>query len=83
MASANLENLSSFPEVPNLNPPAGFPDCDVCRGWGVILGTDTPDSWGDPCGCGRDIDRPRDAQEAQDLHAAHMQRRLHPLAVRS
>lgn len=50
-------------------------NCDSCRGWGVILGTDTPDHWGEPCPCGVEF-RLASTAESRDLHAAHMQARL-------
>lgn len=81
MTKVTLDNLTEFPEVPGLNPPIPLPDCDICRGWGVVLGTDSPDSWGDPCLCGHAFVL-FNAVDSQALHAAHMQRRLYPLVVR-
>ncbi|OHD24311.1 MAG: hypothetical protein A2Y38_11360 [Spirochaetes bacterium GWB1_59_5] len=77
MAPASLEDLSNFPEVPNLNPPEPLPDCEICKGWGVILGTDSPDSWGDDCDCGHKFSFLRfTAMDSQLLHSAHMTARL-------
>lgn len=77
MASAQTGNI--FPDPSRINPPEPIDQC-ACLGWGVILGTDSPDSWGDPCPCGRRFARPRSVDEAQELHSAHMQARLYKAA---
>jgi hypothetical protein len=46
-------------------------ECRLCRGWGFVLGTDTPDKWGKICDCGCDIHAPANESERAILQAAH------------
>lgn len=73
----NQADLKRFPEHPQMDPPKDYvEDCAPCGNWGVVLGTDSPDSWGDPCDCGREMVIPRTLADSKKLHAAHMQARL-------
>ena len=73
----------SFPEHPQMTPPDPTDECSKCRGWGVVLGTDTLDSWGEPCDCGRDFKVPMRLNDIHDIHAAHCQARLESVGVHS
>ena len=45
--------------------------CPLCRGWGFVLGTDTPDKWGELCPNLCDINYPISKAEKVQLQAAH------------
>jgi hypothetical protein len=51
------------------------PDCAKCEGWGLILGTDSEASWGDPCDCGREMHIPRNHDDTEMLATAHAEAR--------
>lgn len=77
-ARYNLDSFQHFPESPDLEDPMiPLDDCSRCKGWGIVLGTDTPDSWGDDCDCGREYRYPQNVVESHELHIAHMQTHLH------
>lgn len=68
---------SPFPEVrPLESPEVDLEDCRKCEGYGIVLGTETEDSWGDLCTCGRPSLCPTNPREAQELTAAHEKARL-------
>ncbi len=71
----NQETISRASEARLMPTAVDLAECQRCEGWGVVLGTDTEDSYGAVCECGRAFDRPRGAEVEERLAAAHARAR--------